>query len=116
MEFPITQNDNAIAESQRWLHDNFSSSVTLDELADQVFLQKRTFAQRFRKATNYTPITYVQELRLQESKRLLETTALTFEEITDCVGYRDVNSFRALFLKRTGITPKGYREKFSVLN
>lgn len=116
VEFPITQNDSVIAESQRWLHDNFNRTVTLDNLSERSFLQKRTYVRRFRKATNFTPIAYVQELRLKECKRLLEATPLSFEEITDCVGYKDTNSFRSLFIKRTGITPKQYREKFSLLN
>ncbi len=115
VEFSISKSDTLIAESQKWLHENFSSSITVDLLADKLFLSKRTYVRRFKKATNYTPISYLQELRLQECKRLLESKSISFEEITHLVGYKDVNSFRTLFLKRTGISPKVYREKFSLI-
>ncbi len=115
IEFPISKSDVVIADSQRWMHENYGGPVTIDLLADLVFLSKRTYARRFKKATNYTPITYLQELRIQECKHLLESCSLSFEEITGVVGYQDVNTFRSLFIKRTGISPKQYRIKFSLL-
>ena len=63
-------------------------------------------------AAGYAPLAYLQTLRLEKAKELLETTRLNFEVITHRVGYEDSNSFRRLFLQRVGLLPAAYRKKF----
>jgi transcriptional regulator GlxA family with amidase domain len=58
-------------------------------------------------------IDYVQNLRIEEAKRLLETTVLPADEISARVGYEDASFFRRLFRRRTGMTPVLYRRMFS---
>ncbi len=113
-ELPICDNDAKIAEIQLWLQKHFNQTIRIDELADRVYLEKSTFVRRFKTASGYTPIRYIQELRIRETKRLLETTSLPFAEITECVGYHDINSFRRLFTERNHLTPLQYREKFTL--
>ena len=60
-------------------------------------LPKRTFDRRFRAATGYSPLAYVQALRIEEAKQLLETGAAPVEAIAREVGYEDIASFRRLF-------------------
>src|SRR5690606_7013358 len=82
------------------------------ELVRRSGLPKRSFDRRFRAATGYSPLAYVQALRIEEAKQLLETTDATAEAIGHEVGYGDPASFRRLFLRLTGMTPAGYRRKF----
>jgi AraC-like DNA-binding protein len=63
-------------------------------------------------ATGYQPIEYVQGLRIEAAKQLLETETTAIEEISNTVGYEDPTSFRRLFKRNTGITPAIYRKKF----
>ncbi|MGL4219998.1 MAG: helix-turn-helix domain-containing protein, partial [Shewanella sp.] len=65
------------------------------------------------KALNETPASYVQRLRVDEAKRLLETTNLGLEEVVTRVGYEDVSSFRKLFIQLTSLTPRAYRQRFN---
>ena len=58
-------------------------------------------------------MTYLQRLRVEEARCRLETTVDTFNEITWQVGYENVNSFRKLFKKHTGVTPKEYQDRFN---
>lgn len=60
----------------------------------------------------YAPLAYLQTLRLEKAKELLETTRLNFEVITHCVGYEDSNSFRRLFCQRIGVSPSAFRKRF----
>ena len=76
-------------------------------------LPTRTFTRRFRVATGYTPIDYVQTLRIEEAKQLLETGTEPVEAVAFDVGYEDANSFRRLFKRTVGITPARYRQRFS---
>jgi transcriptional regulator GlxA family with amidase domain len=56
---------------------------------------------------------YVQALRVEEAKHLLESSARSVEEIGHQVGYEDPTSFRRLFKRRAGLTPASYRKKFA---
>jgi transcriptional regulator GlxA family with amidase domain len=75
-------------------------------------LAPRTFKRRFRAATGYAPVEYVQALRLEEAKQVLETTDEPVDAIAATVGYDDPTFFRRLFKRRTGVTPSRYRQRF----
>ncbi len=75
-------------------------------------LAPRTFKRRFKEATGHTPIAYVQRIRVERAKRLLETSRMSVEEISWAVGYEDPASFRRLFKRLTGLAPGEYRHRF----
>ena len=56
---------------------------------------------------------YLQHVRIENAKKRLETTLDTVNEITWQIGYEDINSFRRLFIKHTGLAPREYRSKFA---
>ena len=68
---------------------------------------------RFKAATGMTLIDYAQNLRIEEAKRLLESTNRQADAIGADVGYEDVSFFRRLFKRRTGLAPSHYRRVFS---
>jgi transcriptional regulator GlxA family with amidase domain len=108
----VDHGDGAILRCQAWLADNYDRPDIIAELVRQSGLPKRTFDRRFRAATGYSPLTYVQALRIEEAKQLLETTAEPAETIGREVGYEDSASFRRLFRRLAGMTPGDYRRKF----
>jgi AraC-like DNA-binding protein len=57
----------------------------------------------------------VQTLRIEEAKRLLETTGDAIDTIVEAVGYDDPASFRRLFKRLTGVTPGRYRQRYRQL-
>jgi transcriptional regulator GlxA family with amidase domain len=68
---------------------------------------------RFKKATGVTPLGYLQHVRVEAAKRLLEQGGQSFEEITYLVGYEDVPFFRKVFVRLSGLRPKEYRQRFA---
>ena len=70
------------------------------------------YKRRFLKATGYAPLNYVQTLRIEEAKQMLEATIEAIDDIAKEVGYEDANSFRRLFKRTTGISPNKYRMRF----
>jgi transcriptional regulator GlxA family with amidase domain len=76
-------------------------------------LPERTFSRRFRKATGYGPVAYVQALRIEEAKQMLETTDEATDVIALAVGYADPPFFRRLFKRHVGVTPARYRQRFA---
>jgi transcriptional regulator GlxA family with amidase domain len=105
--------DSAIADSQTWIAENYACTNPVAQMASHASLTPRTFARRFRSATGYDPMDYVQSLRIDEAKQLLETDELSVEEIGLAVGYQDPTSFRRLFKRKAGLTPAVYRRKFA---
>ncbi len=105
--------DEEIVEAQNWLEAHLEDEISVDELAQKVNLGQKTFQRRFKKATGETPLLYIQKLRIETAKRLLESgTYKTFHEITWKVGYNDASSFHKRFKLETGLTPAEYRSKF----
>jgi transcriptional regulator GlxA family with amidase domain len=108
--------DGDIKTIQDWLEENISIPVTVSDLAKRAGMGERTFMRRFKKATGNTPVSSLQQLRIENARRLLETSSMTIEEITFKSGYEDVSSFRKLFKKHTGLSPSAYRKRFSCLH
>ncbi len=67
---------------------------------------------RFKTATGSTLIEYLQNLRVEEAKRLLESGTVPVDEISFEAGYEDPSFFRRLFKRRTGLSPSQYRRMF----
>lgn len=113
MPRPRNHEDGVIADCQIWLADNYRYSHPVSRMIDMSGLTERTFKRRFKTATGYSPIGYVQALRIEEAKQALETGHATIEEIALEVGYKDPAYFRKLFKRATGVSPAEYRRRFS---
>jgi len=84
--FPKNHADEAVLKAQAWLEAHYQESVSVRSMARVAGLGKRTFMRRFRRATGDPPGTYVQRLRVQAARRMLESTEKTVSEITWEVG------------------------------
>lgn len=111
-EPPTDHGDAAIRKIQEWLQNRFQTANPVEQMVQESGMPARSFKRRFRKATGYTPIAYVQHLRIEEGKRRLERTETPVERIAWAVGYEDSAAFRRLFRRITGMAPGAYRRKF----
>jgi transcriptional regulator GlxA family with amidase domain len=112
---PRTDHGDAIvSDAQEWLRAHYADSGPVEAMVRRSRIPERSFKRRFRTATEYTPISYVQHLRVGEAKRRLERTNLAIDRIGWAVGYEDPASFRRLFKRLTGVTPGVYRRKFRI--
>lgn len=110
-----THGNGDIKAIQDWMEERAYLPLTVSDLAGRAGMGERTFMRRFKKATGETPVSYLQQLRIEMARRWLETTSDTVEDITHKSGYEDMSSFRKLFKKHTGLSPTAYRERFSCL-
>jgi transcriptional regulator GlxA family with amidase domain len=109
---PTDHGDAGIAAAQRWIADNVAVANPVQHMVEQSGLTARTFKRRFRAATGDAPIGYVQRIRVECAKRLLEQSGDPIEQISWAVGYEDPASFRRLFKRLTGLTAGEYRRRF----
>ena len=105
--------DQAILTLQDWLDQHYHENITVDLLAQQIAMTERTLKRRFKQATGDSPIHYLQGLRINAAKKLLEGSRESIESITHKVGYADVSSFIRLFKKHAALPPNAYRARFS---
>ena len=111
---PTDHGDAAVLAAQRAIAENFAVASPVEEMVKWSGLAPRTFKRRFTAATGHTPIAYVQRIRVERAKRMLETTGEPIEEISWAVGYEDPASFRRLFKRLAGLTPGAYRHRFAI--
>jgi transcriptional regulator GlxA family with amidase domain len=104
--------DAVIRRAEDWLHNHFPDDIDLDRLAAEMALTPRTFLRRFKAAIGETPLAYLQRLRIDAAKRMLEEDRLTIQEVSLAVGYEDVAFFRDLFKRHAGLPPGAYRERY----
>jgi transcriptional regulator GlxA family with amidase domain len=104
--------DGTITECQGWIADNYATANPVERMVEHSGLKVRTFSRRFRTATGYAPIEYVQALRIEEAKQMLGSDAHSVDEIGALVGYDDPASFRRIFKRNVGQSPAVYRKKF----
>ncbi|MBC8270044.1 MAG: helix-turn-helix domain-containing protein [Rhodospirillaceae bacterium] len=104
--------DSAVRECETWLKVHFRESEPVARVVDHAGIPERTIKRRFKAATGATLMDHVQNLRIEEAKRLLETGDTPFDEIAPAVGYENIGFFRRLFKRRTGLNPSRYRKMF----
>jgi len=94
---PQRHSDSAVRRCELWLARHFRESHAVARVVAYSGLAERTAKRRFKAATGVTLIDYLQDLRVEEAKRLLETTGRAAEGISAEVGYQDASFFRRLF-------------------
>ncbi len=104
--------DADVLKIQIFMEKRLSQPISMEAVADEFGLSMRNFIRRFKEATEQTPIQYLQNLRVEKAKHLLESSQEGVDQITLHVGYEDANSFRRLFKERVGLTPSAYRKRF----
>ena len=109
---PRPHDDQIIADCQAWIAEHYAAPNPVSRMVERSGLPERSFKRRFSAATGFKPVAYVQTLRIEEAKQMLETNDWPTDRIGAAVGYEDPASFRRLFKRHTGITPARYRQRF----
>ena len=97
--------DPLIVKAQEWIEQHQTKAIDYEWLAREFRM--------FKQAVGTTPLGYLQKLRVEHAKHLLEDGTRTFNEITYQVGYEDISFFRKIFIRLTGLRPKEYQQRFT---
>lgn len=104
--------DQLVADAQVWAAGHYDEPNPVSTMAERSGLSERSFLRRFKRATGQSPAQYLQTLRVEEAKQMLEATAMPIDQIAAEVGYTEPSSFRSAFRKQVGITASVYRRKW----
>jgi len=105
----LAKSDSRIARAEEWVRDNIARDFAMDELAEAVALAPRTFARRVAETCGVSPIQFVQRIRIETARYLLETTRLSIEQVARQVGYAEPSTLRRLMRRETRHPPGHFR-------
>ena len=108
-----THEDEPIKKAQEFIEANITEKISVEDLAMKYAIGKRHFERRFKKATNNSPLEYIQRVKVEAAKKHLESSRKNVNEVMYDVGYSDTKAFRNVFKKITGLSPIEYRNKYN---
>lgn len=110
-EHTLKPTSKAVALAVDYLHANYAASISLEDVAEQVYLNADYFSRVFKEEMGISFVNYLTDLRLRHSVQLLETTALRVQDIAQRVGYQNVSYFSTIFKKKYNMSPFEYRRR-----
>ncbi|MDE6389345.1 MAG: AraC family transcriptional regulator [Lachnospiraceae bacterium] len=114
---PTEQNLDKRVESIKtaltYIKDNYQEKIYIADLAGEVNLNEQYFCRLFKKAIGLTPMEYINEYRIKQTRRLLEETNLSVTDICLECGFHNLGNFLREFRRHTGTTPLQYRKNLA---
>lgn len=92
-----------------YIQNHYHEKITSEKLADLCYMNESHFCRFFKKNFGKTPLTYINEYRIEKACDLLTTTASSVTEIALSTGFEDINYFSRTFKKLKGISPSQFR-------
>ncbi|PZM84232.1 MAG: AraC family transcriptional regulator [Candidatus Melainabacteria bacterium] len=102
---------SALQEVQRYIAANPAEDHSVARLAARLDLSERHFARLFHNEVGVTPAAWVEQVRIDVARRLLENNATPKQVATQC-GFADVDTLRRAFVRQVGVTPASYQKNY----
>lgn len=107
--FSSEANSDVVKKTAEYITGHFSETITLAEAASFVHMNPSYLSKLFKNVTGMTFTEYLNKVRLEEAKRLLNHTDYSIIDIAVACGFSNQSYFTKVFKKYTGTTPKQYR-------
>jgi transcriptional regulator GlxA family with amidase domain len=104
---------DVLRDLQAWLPDHLDADLSVAQLARRAAMSPRHFAREFVAETGVTPARYVEELRVEAARRLLETTRRGVEDVALACGFGSAETMRRASLRVVRVSPADYRRRFN---
>lgn len=113
---PVVRREYGLASWQirrvvNYMRDRLGDDVTLQDLANVVWVSRFHFCTAFRRATGMTPYEYLTRMRMEKACQLLVDGHLSIGDIALAVGYGSFSGFSAAFRRYVGTSPREYRRR-----
>jgi len=101
-----------LRDVQAWMVDHLDEDLSVPALSERAYMSPRNFARAFKREVGMTPGAYVETLRVERARALLETGDESVEQVALRCGFGTVETMRRVFRRRLGVSPGDYRERF----
>jgi transcriptional regulator GlxA family with amidase domain len=102
------------AQLEGWIRENLRLRLDVGQLAQRLHMSPRQFNRRFNAAFSITPQKYVEQLRIEAAKPLLESSRKDIGRIADECGFGSPEAMRRAFVRQLGVSPSDYRARFGL--
>jgi transcriptional regulator GlxA family with amidase domain len=109
-----TGDSGSLEPTMRWLRDRIGEPLTLSDIARHAAMSPRTLNRRFREQTGMTPLQWLLTQRVRHAQELLETTAVSVEDVARHCGFGTSINLRQHFTRRVQMSPLAYRRAFQL--
>ncbi len=103
----------ALRELQEWIPGHLAEDLSVDALAARALMSPRNFARAFSRELGVTPAAYVERLRIEHARALLQSSDAPTKAIAAACGFTSVETLRRAFQRRVGTSPGDYRKRFA---
>lgn len=110
-EFRDIKHSDIIHKAVRYVKENYMKKITLDDVANHVYLSKAYLSRIFKEEMDVSLVNYINQLRIDKSKALLGDLSLPLIDVANLVGFEEQSYFSKVFKKLNGISPGQYRKK-----
>ncbi|GAC19838.1 helix-turn-helix domain-containing protein [Paraglaciecola arctica] len=114
IETPVAKNTGAFSQTLDWAIKHLNQPLSVDELAQQANMSRRSFDRHFKSALGVSPKAWINQQRINLAKQLLEVEDLSIEQLANKVGYDNGITLRFNFNKYVGVAPSQYQSQFKV--
>lgn len=112
METPVVKNTGAFSRTLDWAIKHLNQPISVDDLAQQASMSRRTFDRHFKNALGVSPKAWINQQRINLAKQLIEAEDLSIEQLALKVGYENGITLRFNFNKYVGVAPGQYQSQF----
>lgn len=106
----------ALRELQAWIAAHLGEDLSVAKLAERAGFSERSFARAFRHEVGRTPAAYVEALRVERARTLLEDGATSLEAVAQAAGFSSTEVLRRAFHRHVGVSPAEYRGRFRLVS
>ena len=103
--------EDIIARAKKYIDENFRENIDRNNVAAVTFVTPNYLSKLFKNSTNMNLREYINQLRVEEAKRLLLSTSMSVSEIASYVGYYNISYFSTVFHKIVGVSPFDWRNR-----
>ena len=101
-----------VRELQAWIPEHLDSDLSVGALAARLHLSERQLSRVFRSELGATPADYVERIRVERARSMLETDGDSLDRVAESCGFASAEVMRRAFHRRLGASPREYRERF----
>jgi transcriptional regulator GlxA family with amidase domain len=106
------EEDPIVGKVLQYVTEHITETLSMEQLANAVSISRRTFSRLFAKYAKVTPSAFVEQVRVDAARRLLEGTDAPLKTVAFNCGFHNATHMRTIFSRRLNVTPKQYRQRF----